>query len=109
MPIRPLSLAFNAPVPRKLAEGIRLAAGGSSFEPVFEQKGGGADSLVNGVSFQTVLPEQTKFALELPKDLKDASGRVLRNTDCFPLQVATGEVLDAIRLEIRGAGVKRLP
>ncbi|MBT9506257.1 MG2 domain-containing protein [Rhodoferax sp.] len=89
LPIRPLSLNFNAPVPRKLAEGIRLKSDKDSFKPVFDQPDGDGDNLVNSVSFQTVLPEQTKFTVELPKDFKDASQRRLRNADSFPLKVTT--------------------
>ncbi len=93
LPIRPLSLNFNAPVPRKLAEGIRLNSGKDVLKPVFDKEDGSGkdgDSVVNGVTFQTLLPELTQFTLDLPKDFKDASGRLLRNADSFPLKVATG-------------------
>ncbi|MDO8699421.1 MAG: MG2 domain-containing protein [Rhodoferax sp.] len=89
LPIRPLSLNFNAPVPRKLAEGIRLKSDKESFKPVFDRSDGDGDNVVNSVSFPTVLPEQTQFSLELPKGFKDASQRSLRNADSFPLTVAT--------------------
>ena len=88
LPIRPLSLNFNAPVPRKLAEAIRLKSAKDSFPPVFEPND--TDQLVNNVRFATPLPEQTAFTLVLPKDFKDESGRTLRNADSFPLKVATG-------------------
>jgi hypothetical protein len=88
LPIRPLSLNFNAPVPRKLAEAIRLKSAKDSFTPVFEPND--TDLLVNNVRFTTPLPEQTAFTLVLPKDFKDESGRTLRNADSFPLKVATG-------------------
>jgi uncharacterized protein YfaS (alpha-2-macroglobulin family) len=90
LPIRALGLSFNAPVARKLAEGIRLKSGEDSFKPVFTQDSEDGDNVVNAVSFQAVLPEQTKFTIELPRDFKDASGRTLRNADSFPLKVATG-------------------
>ena len=38
LPIRPMSLNFNAPVPRKLAEGIRLKSDKDSFKPTFDQE-----------------------------------------------------------------------
>jgi alpha-2-macroglobulin len=93
LPIRPLSLNFNAPVPRKLAAEIRLKSAKDSLKPVVDKEDGSAkdgDSVINGVTFQTVLPELTQFTLELPKDFKDASGRTLRNADSFPLKIATG-------------------
>jgi uncharacterized protein YfaS (alpha-2-macroglobulin family) len=90
LPIRPMTLAFNAPVPRKLAAQIRLKAGKLVLEPQFDAQQGDADGVVNGVTFKTLFPENTQFTLELPRDFKDASGRALRNADSFPLQVATG-------------------
>ncbi|MDO9167138.1 MAG: MG2 domain-containing protein, partial [Rhodoferax sp.] len=93
LPIRPMSLSFNAPVPRKLAEGIRLKSDKGSFKPTFDGEdsdGKDADSVVNSVAFKLIFPEQAQFTLELPKEFKDASGRTLRNADSFPLKVATG-------------------
>ena len=91
MPLRPLSLSFNAPVPRKLAMAIRLKSANETFKPRMDggEDGGDADAVINGVQFDAPLPEQTSFTLELPKDFKDASGRTLRNAASFPLRVAT--------------------
>lgn len=90
LPIRPMRLDFNAPVPRKLAAQIRLKSTRTSLEPTFDPGEGDADSVVNGVTFKTLFPERTEFTIELPRDFKDASGRALRNADSFPLKVATG-------------------
>jgi uncharacterized protein YfaS (alpha-2-macroglobulin family) len=90
LPIRPMSLSFNAPVPRKLAEGIRLNGGKDSLKPDFDKGEGDGDNVVNSVSFKGLFVEQTQFTLELPKGFADASGRALRNADNFPLKVATG-------------------
>ncbi|MDO9112226.1 MAG: MG2 domain-containing protein [Polaromonas sp.] len=90
LPIRPMRLDFNAPVPRKLAEAIRLKSAKDTLKPVFDTEGGDGDNVVNGVSFKPPFAEQTAFTVELPKDFKDASGRALRNADNFPLKVATG-------------------
>jgi len=89
LPLRALSLSFNAPVPRKLAEGIRLKSDKDTFKPLFNDDSSDGDNVVNGVSFQAVLPEQTQFTVELPKNFKDASGRTLRNADSYPLKTAT--------------------
>ncbi len=90
LPIRPMSLNFNAPVTRKLAEAIRLKSGKDSLKPAFETETDADDSVVTRATFKPVFAEQTSFALELPKDFKDASGRTLHNADSFPLKVATG-------------------
>ena len=92
LPIRPLQLAFNAPVPRKLAAAIRLKSPTETLQPRLDggAEGQQADALVNSVQFAAPLAENAAFTLELPKNFKDASGRTLRNADNFPLKVATG-------------------
>ncbi|TWO68991.1 alpha-2-macroglobulin [Caenimonas sedimenti] len=88
MPIRPMSLSFNAPVPRKLAERIVLKSAKATFKPAFGKDTDGED-VVNDIAFRDIFPEQTAFTVELPPDFKDASGRPLRNADNFPLKVST--------------------
>lgn len=90
LPIRPMSLNFNAPVPRKLAEAIRLKSAKDTLKPVFDTESGDDENVVNGVSFKPPFAEQTAFTVELPRDFKDASGRTLRNADNFPLKVSSG-------------------
>jgi uncharacterized protein YfaS (alpha-2-macroglobulin family) len=93
LPIRPMSLSFNAPVPAKLLEGIRLKSEKDTYKPTSEGESGASedeDHVVNNVTFKGIFPEQMAFTLELPKGFKDASGRVLRNADSFPLKVSTG-------------------
>lgn len=90
LPIRPMGLSFNAPVPRKLAEQIRLKGPKDSLKPVFDGSEAEGDGVVNGLTFKPVFPERTAYVLELPKDFKDAAGRTLRNAENFPLKVATG-------------------
>ncbi|MDO8770584.1 MAG: MG2 domain-containing protein [Burkholderiaceae bacterium] len=91
LPLRPMTLSFNTPVPRKLAAAIRLISGKDSFKPRLDAETDDDAAVVNSVSFtgNGVLPELTQFTLEVPKDLKDASGRSLRNFESFPLKVAT--------------------
>ena len=88
LPIRPMSLNFNAPVPRKLAEAIRLK-GNDTLKPSFDSEGDG-DNVVTAIQFKPVFAEQASYTLELPSGFKDASGRVLVNADSFPLKVGTG-------------------
>ncbi|MES2633389.1 MAG: MG2 domain-containing protein [Pseudomonadota bacterium] len=92
LPVRPMTLSFNAPVPRKLAEQIRLKGAKDSIKPVFENEDSDPEAVVNGITFKPMFTERAAFTLELPRDFKDASGRLLRNADSFPLKVATGSM-----------------
>ncbi|MCC6852865.1 MAG: alpha-2-macroglobulin [Rubrivivax sp.] len=89
MPLRPLVLRFNAPVPRALALAARLepAAGGAALAP--QADASGAQQLEE-LRFAAPLPENARLRLVLPPDLKDDSGRALANAASFPLEVATG-------------------
>lgn len=66
MPIRPMAVNFNSPVPRKLAEAIRLRSGKDSLKPDFDKSDAEGD--VNHVTFNGIFTERTQFTLELPKD-----------------------------------------
>ncbi|HEY4317202.1 MAG TPA: MG2 domain-containing protein [Herbaspirillum sp.] len=81
-PILPLELIFSAPVPRKLAEGIVLDAGGNKVKPVIAASG----EMVTNVSFKGPFPEKSDFTITLPSGFKDDSGRTLVNADMFPLK-----------------------
>ncbi len=89
LPIRPLMLQFSAPVPRELAEKVRLKSPSGSVAPVIDE-GVAGDGLVDSVRFKPVGVEQAALSIEVPADLKDASGRPLANADQFPLAVRTG-------------------
>lgn len=90
LPIRPLQLAFNAPVPRKLAEAIVLKTPSGSVKPRLEDSHGDGDSVVTQLSFEPPFAESARLSIELPRGLQDASGRELRNAANFPLAVRTG-------------------
>ena len=80
LPIRPMRLRFNAPVPRKLAEGIRLSSGASKVAPVIDSEYGeklSEDSLVQNLSFPATMQAQARYTVELPPQFKDAAGRSL--------------------------------
>jgi len=89
MPIRPIELKFSAPVPRRLAEAVRLRSDKVEHAPVIDGELD-ADAVVERLRFPTPLPERSTFTLTLPPELKDDSGRVLANAASFPLQVAIG-------------------
>lgn len=89
LPIRPLVVRFSEPVARSLAAQARLVpAAGAALAPVFDKDDKAAE--VSEVVFPKPLPENARFRIELPKELKDAAGRSLANAASFPLEVATG-------------------
>jgi uncharacterized protein YfaS (alpha-2-macroglobulin family) len=89
MPIRPIELKFSAPVPRRLAEAVRLRSDKAEHAPVLDGELD-ADAVVERLRFPTPLPERSTFTLTLPPELKDDSGRALANAASFPLRVAIG-------------------
>ncbi len=84
LPIRPMTLSFNAPVPAKLAAAIRLKSKDESIAPQPAE-----EELLEQITFAPPLAEETRFTVELPKEFADAAGRALANAASFPLQVAT--------------------
>ena len=90
LPIRPMSLNFNAPVTRRVAAGVRLEGGGSSLAPNLDEGSDAGEDSITSITFKGTLPENTAFQLTLPAGFSDASGRPLRNAASFPLKVATG-------------------
>ncbi len=90
LPIRPMTVRFSELVSRKLAEQVRLKpASGAAISPSFDKDDKSEE--LQDLSFAGPLPERAAFTIELPKDLKDASGRTLANAGSFPLKVATGD------------------
>ncbi len=91
LPIRPMTVGFNAPVPRALAEQLRLqpAGGGAAIAPKFDKDDRSEET--QQVVFPTPLAENAKFSVVLPAGLKDNAGRPLANAASFPLAVATGD------------------
>jgi uncharacterized protein YfaS (alpha-2-macroglobulin family) len=90
LPIRPMGLRFSSPVPRDMAAKARLVpASGNALLPRFDKDDRSAE--LSEVVFPYPLPENARFTVELPKDLRDASGRPLANAGSFPLKAATGD------------------
>lgn len=96
IPILPLTLNFNAPVPTALLQSIRLTSGTKTYPAMLtESSGTGMDDTqsadyATAVTFAGVLPENTEFMIELPSALKDDSDRTLSNATSFPFKVNTG-------------------
>ena len=89
LPLRPLSLRFNAPVPRALAMAARLQPEkGAPIAPRADTDERG--DTVNQIRFSAPLAENTRYTLTLPADLRDDAGRALANAGAFPLAVVTG-------------------
>jgi len=89
MPLRPLTLRFNAPVPRAQALAARLVP--DQGPPIAPQADGDErGDTVRSVRFAAPLLERTKFRITLPAGLQDDAGRGLANAGAFPLAVATG-------------------
>ncbi|MCD2513481.1 alpha-2-macroglobulin family protein [Comamonas endophytica] len=109
LPIRPVRLSFNAPVPRALAEGIQLQGGGAALKAVVdddEDSGARPDpqGLVERVRFEG-LATLTRYQLQLPSGFKDAAGRTLRNADAFPLTVATADMPPLVKFAASPFGI----
>lgn len=86
MPMLPISLRFNAPVPRAAALAVRLKiAGGKLLSPVASS----ADSAetMESVEFAPPFPENRPVSIVLPAELHDDAGRTLENAARFPLEV----------------------
>jgi len=95
LPIRPMRVSFNAPVPAKLARAIRLKGAGQTLTPRLEGEGEGdegakQDAAVRSITFAPPFATQARYTLTLPADLRDDAGRAPRNAQNFPMEVATG-------------------
>lgn len=86
VPVLPISLQFTAPIARELAEKILIrTAAGKEMHPIPPKED--RSPTVESVSFSGPFPAQTEVTIELPKNLKDDSGRSLVNASSFPLKV----------------------
>lgn len=92
LPLRPLSLRFNTPVPREQALAVRLVpeagAPGAAIAPQPDAEEAGPT--LTQLRFAAPLPENTRYTITLPAGLRDETGRLLANAASFPLAVATG-------------------
>ncbi len=89
LPLRPMTLRFNAPVPRAQALAVRLQPEqGAAIAPLAEDEARSAT--VQALRFAAPLAESTRFRITLPAALRDDTGRPLANAADFPLAVATG-------------------
>ncbi len=87
-PLRPMTITFSAPISRKLAEHVLLKTPSGPRAPQFDADLA-RDASVTSLAFAAPFAEKADFTIEIPRDLKDDSGRTLANADLFPLKVAT--------------------
>ncbi|MDP9897768.1 alpha-2-macroglobulin family protein [Variovorax ginsengisoli] len=91
LPLRPMRLAFNAPVTRKMAEQIVLQGDGKTVKPAFDEDSAASeDAVIDSITFPAPFPESATFTVRVPTKFEDASGRPLDTPDSFPLKVSTG-------------------
>jgi uncharacterized protein YfaS (alpha-2-macroglobulin family) len=91
LPLRAMSLRFNAPVARERAQAIRLLpqSGGAPVAAQIDDSER-SDSHVSSVRFAPPFPENARFQIALPPGFVDDAGRAPDNAAAFPLAVATG-------------------
>lgn len=88
LPITPIAIDFNAPVPRETAASLRLKAkDGKTYAPSLPENA----KTVQMIEFKGPFPERTTFTVELPRAFKDDAGREPENKSAFPLETATDE------------------
>ena len=88
LPVTPIALRFNAPVPRNAAAGVRLKSEqGKTYEPALDPN----VKTVDAVEFKGPFPQKMRFTVELPRDFRDDAGREPENKSSFPLSTATDE------------------
>ncbi len=104
LPIRPITLGFNAPVPRKLADGIRLRSAKGELKPTFAEDTD-PEGTVSDVTFKPPFSESTPYTLELPAAFKDVSDRPLVNAANFPMKLATGAMPPLAKFAVAPFGV----
>jgi hypothetical protein len=89
LPLRPMTLRFNTPVPRAQALAVRLQpASGEALQPRADADD--RSPSLGEIRFAAPLPESMRFRIVLPAGFKDDTGRTLANAATFPLEVATG-------------------
>lgn len=86
MPTSSMRLDFTAPVPREMAEAVRLnPARGKPRLPKLDPN----VKTVDSIAFEGPFPEQARYSVDLPQNLRDDAGRTLANAASFPLTVKT--------------------
>ncbi|MBI3553456.1 MAG: alpha-2-macroglobulin [Elusimicrobia bacterium] len=104
IPFLPLRVELSGPVSWKQAEAFVIQGQGGSWKPQKpkrvaqeeESEGEGSEAVddnqfTTSVSFAGPFPPEAALTVELPKDLRDDSGRGLSNASSYPLSVRTAD------------------
>ena len=89
LPFKPVEVRFTSPVPRQLALGMRLIAGGATIAPV--AVGDEKTPMLDGLTFKGPFPPSSTVRVTVPADLRDDAGRALSNAGRFPIDVRIDE------------------
>ncbi|MET0293325.1 MAG: MG2 domain-containing protein [Steroidobacteraceae bacterium] len=84
LPMLPLTVQFNAPVPREKAAAVRLKlANGKQAAPRLDP----GQATIESIAFDPPFVENKPVQVILPADFVDDAGRTLGNAKKFPLEV----------------------
>lgn len=90
IPLMPITLRFTSAISWSDANKITLLGSDNKIYKPHREDYGFEESFVYTVKFKAPFKENSEYAIHIPKDLKDDSGRVLTNQKEFPLKVKTG-------------------
>lgn len=85
-PLRPMRLSFSAPIATDVARKLEMRGASGKVAANIERDAG---DTVQALTFPAPFAERAEYTLELPRGVKDESGRTLANADLFPLKVTT--------------------
>ncbi|MFV9474605.1 alpha-2-macroglobulin family protein [Advenella sp. RU8] len=105
MPVKPVSLSFNAPVPLEQAKAIQLEVGGKIHSPSWQDDDDAPENLVESVRFMPPFPENVAMRVILPADFRDDAGRVLSNASQFPLKSSFGRTPPLVKFASSTFGI----
>lgn len=89
IPLSPIRLAFSAPLSREDARKIALTAEEGTAKRSWKASIYGTEKETEYVVFEGPFPERSTLYINIPRDIKDFSGRSLANANTFPLAVKT--------------------
>lgn len=85
-PLRPMRLSFSSPIATDVARKLEVRGASGKVAASIERDAG---DTVQEVTFPAPFAERAEYTLDLPRSLKDDSGRALANADLFPLKTTT--------------------
>lgn len=86
IPLGNLDIRFDTDVEKKFRDQIYYTYEGKKYYPVVSK-----DENSGYVTFKSPLPASSTLEINIPKDLKDATGRSAVNADKFPFKIEIGE------------------